>query len=123
MSHPRARVLVLLDRICVISNIRIQSFLLLWKMNLSKHTISINAGITNTAVTESKERDSEMNSTAATCEMEREASRSTTTGTELESAACCLLEKLIECVSSTREGTTLALHRIVRVIAIVEALS
>jgi hypothetical protein len=122
MSHPRARVLVLLDRTCVISNIMIQSFLLLWRMNLSKHTVGINAGITNTAVTESKERDSEIDSTA-TCEMEREASRSTTTGTELESAACCLLEKLIECVSSTREGTTLALHRIVRVITIVEALS
>jgi hypothetical protein len=92
-------------------------------MDLPKHTVSNNAGIPDTVVTESKERDSEMNSTATTWEMEREASGpTTTTSTELESAACCLLEKLSKWVPSTREGTALALHGIVRVIAIVEAL-
>jgi hypothetical protein len=73
-------------------------------------------------VTESKKRDSEMDSMATTWEMEREASRSTTTSTELESAACCLLEKLSKRVPSTRKRTALALHGIIRVIAIVEAL-
>jgi hypothetical protein len=61
---------------------------------------------------------------ATTWKMKREASRPTaTTSTELESAAGCLLEKLSERVPSTREGTALALHGIIRVIAIVEALS
>jgi hypothetical protein len=63
---------------------------------------------------------------ATTWEMERETSRpttTTTTSTELESAAAgCLLEKLSEGVPSTGEGTALALHGIIRVIAIVEAL-
>jgi hypothetical protein len=65
-----------------------------------------------------------MGSVATTWEIEREASRPTTstTSTELESAACCLLEKLRKRVSSTREGAALALHGIIWIIAIVEAL-
>src|SRR5712671_6669452 len=65
-----------------------------------------------------------MDSTATTWELERETPWPTTTCTELESAARCLLEKLGKWVSSraTREGTALALHRVIWVIAIIIAL-
>jgi hypothetical protein len=89
-------------------------------MNVSKHTVSNNA---ITAVTGSKRRDSETDSAVATWELERESSRPTTTRTELESAACRLVEKLSERASSTRERATLALHGIVWIITIVETLS
>jgi hypothetical protein len=47
----------------------------------------------------------------------------TTTTTELESAAACsLLEEMGKRMLSSRGGATLALHGIIRVIAIVEAL-
>jgi hypothetical protein len=42
---------------------------------------------------------------------------------EFESASCCLLEELRKWMSTTREGTTLALHGVIRVVAIVVALS